>query len=215
VSAVAPLPAEATGLLYEQHHQRIFGFCLSQLGSREDAEDAVQTTFINAQRGLRRGVVPEFELAWLFTIARNVCHNVRDSASRRGRVEAVRDLDLAEHVVVVWARAEEAGHRDYLRGVFDLVVARGFGAPAVTAECGAPFLRVGGTLAVSEPPEDGEAGAPPEASDRWVPAGLARLGLAVGRAWTDGYRYQALDQVEPCPPRYARNPGIPAKRPLF
>ena len=92
MSAVAPLPADATGLLYERHHQRIFGFCLSQLGSREDAEDAVQTTFINAQRGLGRGVVPEFELAWLFTIARNVCHNSRDSASRRGRLEVVRDL---------------------------------------------------------------------------------------------------------------------------
>jgi RNA polymerase sigma factor (sigma-70 family) len=101
VAAVAPLPAETTGLLYEQYHQRIFGFCLSQLGSREDAEDAVQTTFINAQRGLRRGVVPEFELAWLFTIARNVCHNSRDSASRRGRVEAVRDLDALQDVVAL------------------------------------------------------------------------------------------------------------------
>jgi RNA polymerase sigma factor (sigma-70 family) len=101
VSAVAPLPADTTGLLYERHHQRIFGFCLSQLGSREDAEDAVQTTFINAQRGLHRGVVPEFELAWLFTIARNVCHNTRDSASRRGRVEAVRDLDALQDIVAV------------------------------------------------------------------------------------------------------------------
>ena len=101
MSAVAPLPADTTGLLYERHHQRIFGFCLSQLGSREDAEDAVQTTFINAQRGLHRGVVPEFELAWLFTIARNVCHNTRDSASRRGRVEAVRDLDALQDIVAV------------------------------------------------------------------------------------------------------------------
>jgi 16S rRNA (guanine527-N7)-methyltransferase len=129
--------------------------------------------------------------------------------------EAVRDLDLAERAVVVWARAEEAGHRGDLRAAFDLVVARGFGPPAVTAECGAPFLRMGGTLAVSEPPEDGAAGGPPDPSDRWRSTGLARLGLAVGRTWIDGYRYQALDQVKPCPSRYARNPGIPAKRPLF
>jgi 16S rRNA (guanine527-N7)-methyltransferase len=160
------------------------------------------------------GGVPGLVLARTWPESRVVLLDARERRCGFLR-EAVRDLDLAEHVVVVWARAEEAGHRDYLRGVFDLVVARGFGAPAVTAECGAPFLRLGGTLAVSEPPEDGEAGATPEASDRWVPAGLARLGLAVGRAWTDGYRYQALDQVEPCPPRYARNPGIPAKRPLF
>ena len=129
--------------------------------------------------------------------------------------EAVRELDLDGRVVVVWARAEEAGHRDYLRGAFDLVVARGFGPPAVTAECGAPFLRVGGMLAVSEPPHDGDTGGPGDPSGRWPARWLARLGLAVGPSWTDGFRYQALDQVEPCPERYARNPGVPVKRPLF
>jgi RNA polymerase sigma-70 factor (ECF subfamily) len=105
VSALAPaslehtprrLPADATRLLYERHSGRIFGYCLSLLGSREDAEDAVQTTFVNAQRGLDRGVVPQFELAWLFRIARNVCYNTHDSASRRGRVETARDLDALQ-----------------------------------------------------------------------------------------------------------------------
>jgi RNA polymerase sigma-70 factor (ECF subfamily) len=91
-----PLPADATRLLYERHSGRIFGYCLSLLGSREDAEDAVQTTFVNAQRGLDRGVVPQFELAWLFKIARNVCYNTHDSASRRGRVETARDLDALQ-----------------------------------------------------------------------------------------------------------------------
>jgi RNA polymerase sigma-70 factor, ECF subfamily len=108
VSAVAPvssghapqaLSADAAGLLYERHSRRIFGYCLSLLGSREDAEDAVQTTFINAQRGLRRGVVPQFELAWLFKIARNVCYNARESTSRRGRVESARDLDALQDVL--------------------------------------------------------------------------------------------------------------------
>jgi RNA polymerase sigma-70 factor (ECF subfamily) len=108
VSAVAPassghapqaLPAAAAGLLYERHSRRIFGYCLSLLGSREDAEDAVQTTFINAQRGLHRGVTPQFELAWLFKIARNVCYNARESTSRRGRVESVRDLDALQDVL--------------------------------------------------------------------------------------------------------------------
>lgn len=105
MSALAPaslehtprrLPADATRLLYERHSGRIFGYCLSLLGSREDAEDAVQTTFVNAQRGLDRGVVPQFELAWLFRIARNVCYNTHDSASRRGRVETARDLDALQ-----------------------------------------------------------------------------------------------------------------------
>jgi 16S rRNA (guanine527-N7)-methyltransferase len=160
------------------------------------------------------GGVPGLVLARRWPESRAVLLDARERRCGFLR-EAVLDLDLGERVVVVWARAEEAGHRDYLRGVFDLVVARGFGAPAVTAECGAPFLRVGGTLAVSEPPEDGEGATPPDVSDRWTAGGLARLGLALGRSWTDGYRYQALNQVEPCPPRYARNPGIPTKRPLF
>ena len=96
--AQAP-PRDATALLYERHSSRIFGFCLSRLGSREDAEDAMQMTFLNAQRGLGRGVVPEFELAWLFKIAQNVCHNRHQSAKRRGRVEAPNDLDSLQDVI--------------------------------------------------------------------------------------------------------------------
>ena len=99
-TALAPAPpADATRLLYEKHSSRIFGFCLSRLGSREEAEDAVQTTFMNAQRGLGRGVVPQYELAWLFKIAQNVCHNRHQSARRRGRVEAVQDLDSLQDVI--------------------------------------------------------------------------------------------------------------------
>ena len=93
------LPADATRQLYERHSSRIFGFCLSRLGSREEAEDAVQTTFLNAQRGLGRGVVPEYELAWLFKIAQNVCHNRHQSARRRGRIEAAHDLDALQDVI--------------------------------------------------------------------------------------------------------------------
>jgi len=93
------LPADATRQLYERHSSRIFGFCLSRLGSREEAEDAVQTTFLNAQRGLGRGVVPEYELAWLFKIAQNVCRNRHQSARRRGRIEATHDLDALQDVI--------------------------------------------------------------------------------------------------------------------
>jgi RNA polymerase sigma factor (sigma-70 family) len=71
----------------------VFGFCLSRLGSREEAEDAVQSTFLNAHRALRRGVKPDSELAWLLKIAHNVCLTRRRSTRRRGRVEAAHDLD--------------------------------------------------------------------------------------------------------------------------
>src|SRR5262249_42257818 len=82
--------------LYVAHASNVYAFCLSRLGGREDAEDAAQTTFLNAFRGLERGVVPLSEAAWLFAIAQNVCLTRRRSASRRRRVEL--PSDIAESV---------------------------------------------------------------------------------------------------------------------
>jgi RNA polymerase sigma factor (sigma-70 family) len=94
--AVAPREAELTRALYERHATQIFRYCLHQLGSREEAEDAVQSTFLNAFRGIKRGIVPERESAWLFKIAENVCMSRRRSSWRRGRVESPTDFDLVE-----------------------------------------------------------------------------------------------------------------------
>jgi len=68
-----PAEADLTRALYECYAPQVFGFCLHQLGSREEAEDAVQSTFLNAFRGVKRGIAPEQESAWLFKIAHNVC----------------------------------------------------------------------------------------------------------------------------------------------
>ncbi|HZB85518.1 MAG TPA: RNA polymerase sigma factor, partial [Gaiellaceae bacterium] len=76
---LAPPDAHAE-LLYERLYDRVHGYCLYQLGTREEAEDAAQVTFMHALRGLRRGVVPRVETAWVFAIAKNVClerHAVR------------------------------------------------------------------------------------------------------------------------------------------
>ncbi len=81
---VAPSEAaELTSELYAQHGQRVFTFCYSRLRDREEAQDAAQTTFIYALRSIQRGVVPEFELAWLLKIAFNVCRSTRRSLGRR------------------------------------------------------------------------------------------------------------------------------------
>ena len=123
-------------------------------------------------------------------------------------VTAVEALGLGPRVSVVEGRAEELARRDGLRGRFDLVVARGFASPAVTAECAAGFLLVGGRLVVSEPP----GGRP----DRWPPAGLAMLGLEPAEAFeAAGASYQVLRQAAPCADRFPRRVGVPAKRPLF
>jgi RNA polymerase sigma-70 factor (ECF subfamily) len=96
--ACAPQAATTAGL-YDRHAAKILGYCIRQLGSREEAEDAVQTTFMNAFRALGRGVVPEAETAWLFKIAENVCLSRRRSTWRRGRIESPSDFDLIEEIV--------------------------------------------------------------------------------------------------------------------
>ncbi|MFP3899504.1 MAG: 16S rRNA (guanine(527)-N(7))-methyltransferase RsmG [Acidimicrobiia bacterium] len=138
-----------------------------------------------------------------------------DAAERRCRflVEAVEELDLGERVSIRRGRAEEVGRQGDLRGSFDLVVARSFGSPAVTAECAAPFLRAGGRLVVSDPPAAGGKGA--EAAERWPSSGLALLGMERDGALAEPFHYQIVVQRRRCPDRYPRRVGVPAKRPLF
>lgn len=75
--------AQAANELYEQYHDRIYAFCMSRTRNPTDAEDATQTAFMHALNGLRRGVVPQFELTWLLRIAENVCHSMHRRAYRR------------------------------------------------------------------------------------------------------------------------------------
>jgi RNA polymerase sigma-70 factor, ECF subfamily len=97
VSAVAETAADGAALLYERYYDRVFGYCLYQLGSREEAEDVVQTTFMWAFRGLRRGVVPRAEASWLFTIAQNACRARHRSRGRKRAREVLSDpVQLAD-----------------------------------------------------------------------------------------------------------------------
>jgi 16S rRNA (guanine527-N7)-methyltransferase len=120
---------------------------------------------------------------------------------------AVAELALTGRVEVLAGRAETAGRIPEQRGAYDLVVARSFGRPAVTAECAAPFLQVGGLLVVSEPP------AP--AADRWPKKPLAELGLEPAHPVEGPPHFQILKQRAPCPDQYPRRIGVPGKRPLW
>ena len=91
--------ADATRDLYERYARQIYSYCLHQLGNREEAEDATQSTFLNAFRGFKRGVDPEFESAWLYKIAQNVCLTRQRSSSRRRKVEAPGDLEAMQDFV--------------------------------------------------------------------------------------------------------------------
>jgi RNA polymerase sigma factor (sigma-70 family) len=108
--------ADLTRALYEQYANQIFRYCLHQLGSREEAEDAVQSTFLNAFRGIKRGVVPEIESAWLFAIAHNVCLSRRRTSWRRGRIESPTDFDIVEELAPAPSR-----RADELMGLQDVL----------------------------------------------------------------------------------------------
>ena len=108
--------ADLTRALYEQYGNQIFRYCLHQLGSREEAEDAVQSTFLNAFRGIKRGIVPELESAWLFKIAQNVCLSRRRSTWRRDRIESPTDFELVEELTPAPSR-----RADELMGLQDVL----------------------------------------------------------------------------------------------
>ena len=159
--------------------------------------------------------------------------------------DAVRRLGVTTRVQVVEGRAESLGRGAELRGRVDVVVARAFGRPAVTAECAAPFLRADGILVVSEPPvnlrtgadpapraaagrrapgpelvvggDDGEdaVAVPAQITQRWPDAGLAALGMGPASPVRDEFHFVVVRQLERCPERFPRRVGLPAKRPLF
>jgi RNA polymerase sigma factor (sigma-70 family) len=83
--------------LYARFSRKIHSFCSQQLGSHEEAEDATQLTFLNAFRGLERGASLEYESAWLFKIAHNVCLNSHRSSLRRRRIEMPSDPEALEN----------------------------------------------------------------------------------------------------------------------
>ena len=71
--------------LYDAYHRRLLAFCQHMLGSREEAEDALQHTFLAAYRSLRAGYEVVDLKPWLYTIARNRCLSVL--RARREEVE--------------------------------------------------------------------------------------------------------------------------------
>lgn len=120
---------------------------------------------------------------------------------------AADELGWADRVSVVAQRAEEAG-RTELRETLDLVVARSFAAPAVTAECAAPLMTDDARLVVAEPPEWDP--------QRWPEAGLALVGLSFeGRAQVGATSAVTLRKTASTDDRFPRRVGIPTKRPLW
>jgi RNA polymerase sigma-70 factor (ECF subfamily) len=93
VQAVLRGEVEAYGELVERYQGEYTRFAVRMLGTREDAEEVLQSAFLRAYRALPRCREPERFGAWLWHIVANEC---RTRATRRGRRERrfVRDETL-------------------------------------------------------------------------------------------------------------------------
>lgn len=120
--------------------------------------------------------------------------------------EALDELEMGRRAVVVEGRAEELARRQDLRERFDVVFARSFARPAVTAECGAAFVKDNGWLVVSEPPGETRV---------WPEEELCKLSLgeplkcSAERSVVKFRKTGSLDE------RWPRKIGVPTKRPLW
>jgi hypothetical protein len=122
---------------------------------------------------------------------------------------AVSGLGLSDRASVACGRAEELARQRGFRGAFDLVAARGFGAPATTAECAVGFLGGGGRLVVSEPPGEPDP-------ERWQAAGLAELGFSGPELRRgEGAGIAVLTAAGPPRDRWPRPVGVPGRRQLW
>jgi 16S rRNA (guanine527-N7)-methyltransferase len=138
-----------------------------------------------------------------------------DSSRRRCALltEAVVVLGLEGRVRVRCGRAETLARAEDLRAGFNLVVARGFGGPAVTAECAVGFLDAGGLLAVTEPPP---GGGDPSGPTRWPVDPLATLGLSAAQILrSDAVGVAVMKAMAKPADRWPRADGRPAKSPLW
>lgn len=107
---------EALGLLYERYALRIRAYCMRRLGNGNDADDAVQETFLKAQQGLHRFDRNAPFWPWLVTIAARVCtdmHRLHEHAAVRV-VDPDPVVDPEEHAAL---RAKVAIVDDALRSM--------------------------------------------------------------------------------------------------
>jgi len=121
---------------------------------------------------------------------------------------AVARLGVGDRIQVVEGRAEDLSHDPAYREAYPLVVARGFGPPPATAECGSGFVRVGGALSVSEPPGG--------VSERWSVEGLRRVGLEISSQVVHPIAsFVILDKHAPLGDEFPRRRNLPLKSPLW
>ncbi len=132
-----------------------------------------------------------------------------DAQAKRIRFleSVVSQWQVEDRVLCVLGRAEEI-YRAGQAGLVDIVTSRGFGPPAVTAECATPFLDVHGLLIVSEPPDsDGS---------RWTGVDRSGLGLVMrGVRRSGGFGFAVLQKTSHHAQQFPRTGALLTRRPAF
>ena len=72
--------------VYDKYSQTVYRVCAVRLGNRQDAEDAVQNTFIKYYYKAPDFVSDEQEKAWLIRVAINACKDFQKSFWQRNTV---------------------------------------------------------------------------------------------------------------------------------
>ena len=116
VAAVRQGSQPAFEVVYDRHHRGILSFCRHMLSSREEAEDAVQHTFMAAYKALM-GSDKDIQLkAWLYTIARNRCLSVL----RARREHASDEIEIASFDGLAAQVERKVDLQDMLRDLAEL-----------------------------------------------------------------------------------------------
>jgi RNA polymerase sigma-70 factor (ECF subfamily) len=121
VRAVLGGDTEAFGVLVDRYQERCLRLALHILGSREDAEDAVQESFLRAYRYLGGYREREKFAAWLYRILVNQCRTTLTRRQRRELPVAAWEWETAAAVEA--GGAEQGALRDELARALDALTA--------------------------------------------------------------------------------------------
>lgn len=72
ITQIARGERRALAQLYEQTHAAVYGFALSILKNRQDAEDVLQDTYVQIWNAAGSYAAAGKPMAWIFTITRNL-----------------------------------------------------------------------------------------------------------------------------------------------
>src|SRR3954453_7387512 len=86
-------------VIFDRHPRGILSFCRHMLASVEEAEDAVQHTFIQAYDSIRRSGRELKLKAWLYAVARNRCLSIlRARREQAAEIDEIPTAGLSEEV---------------------------------------------------------------------------------------------------------------------